>query len=88
MKEQVPARSMNAARLFDQAFVEGYQLGYNAAYSFVDRGHIYLASPKQGVWADIHVWCKAQFGKGNYSWAGNTFAFRTPEEATLFKLRW
>lgn len=79
---------MNAAQLYDKAFVDGFALGYDAAVSFVTRNHIYLASPRRGKWSDIHDWCKSQFGIGGYSWAGNTFAFESEHDLLLFKLVW
>ena len=85
---KVATRSRNAAQVFDDAYVQGLQLGYDAAYAFADKGHIHLAAPRDGLWQDIHTWCESAYGEGNYSWSGNTFGFRTDEEATMFQMRW
>jgi hypothetical protein len=84
---------MNAAQLYDTAFKNGMQLGYSAAKDFANRGLIYLVGYRsltdgQGRWLSVHKWCKEHAGLDNYSWAGDTFAFRDPEIATMFKLRW
>lgn len=79
---------MNAAQLFDKAYVEGFQLGYQAARSFAKRDLKHFASPNDGDWQDIHKWCKAQYGEDGYSWAGSTFAFKTEHDQFLFKMRW
>ncbi len=78
---------MTPAQLFDRAFVQGYPISYHTAKKFVVRDLIHLEYCDATQWQETHSWCNENFGE-QYSWAGNTFAFKTAEDALLFKLAW
>lgn len=80
-------KEMTPAKLFDQAYCNGMKIGYPAAKSFCERDLCYLVQLNSGYWQDVHKWCKQNFDE-DYSWAGGIFAFKTEEDALLFKLAW
>jgi hypothetical protein len=52
----------------------------NAGYISVEH--------QQGLWQNVHDWCKEVIGYEHYSWTGSTFWFETKEHALMFKLCW
>lgn len=80
------------ARMHGWALENRINLGYDAACRFADKFHYYIVEYESDrhnhAWWEVHEWCSNNFGRENYSWAGNTFAFKTDEHRIMFKLRW
>jgi hypothetical protein len=79
----------NSWKQYDRTYWDG--AGINWDSRFGDAGYYSVplgAQALQHHWADVHEWCREQFGTRHYTWAGSRFWFETPEAAAWFALRW
>jgi hypothetical protein len=80
--------SSSFTELMDRAKAMGCPIGVSAALSFSMDGFKHPVALRSTEWPLVLEWCTEVFGQRNYSWAGSTFAFRTAQDAVMFKLRW
>jgi len=55
---------------------------------FAEGGYYSVVPASISQWQELHEWCNQTFGREHYAWSGNNFWFETPEDATMFALRW